>query len=442
MNAARRVVGVMGLVILVVLVVVAVSGRAGVAARAISFRDCAQCPEMIVIRGGTFFMGSPASEPGHTIDEEPRHRVTIARPFALARDDVTFDQWDACAADRGCGGFRPTDQGWGRGLRPVIGVSFDDARAYVAWLSRHTGRPYRLPTEAEWEYAARAGSAAPFSFGSRIDARRANFNGALPYAGSPASVFRAKTMPVGTFAPNAFGLDDMNGNAAQWVEDCMHATYAGAPVDGRAWYGDDCGERIVRGGSWASEGWLVRSAMRFGVGATYRSRYVGFRVATSDVRAAASVAQSVAQPVAATGSISGTVSLDTGNAGGLAAVPAGATIAIYVGYISGNPDALHQTVFAGVKLTAKAANGTPMRFKITGLPLGERLAIHAEVYALDRGPNGWDVGLVRTDAGPDATITLTAQHPAVTTVAFSAKGALIPRASPSPAPMKIVPGIS
>jgi hypothetical protein len=138
-----------------------------------------------------------------------------------------------------------------------------------------------------------------------------------------------------------------------------------------------------------------------------------------------------AQPVAATGSISGTVSLETGNAGGLEAVPPGSIVAIDVGYISGNPNALHQTVFAGVKLSVKAPANT-MRFEIAGLPLGARLAIHAEAYALDRGTNGWDVGLSRTDAGPDATITLTAQHPALTTVAFTAKGALIPRASGPP----------
>lgn len=233
-----------------------------------SFRDCAGCPEMIVIPAGDFIMGSPAGEPGRMIDEAPQHHVTIPKPFALAKDDVTFAQWDACAADGGCRAYRPSDNGWGRGTRPVIGVSFDDATAYLTWLSRRTGRAYRLPTEAEWEYAARAGSAAPFSFGNRVNARRANFNA-------------AKTVPVGTFAPNAFGLDDMNGNAAQWVEDCMHADYVGAPTDGSAWFGSVCGERIVRGGSWASEGALVRSAMRFGVGAAYRSRYVGFRAAAS-----------------------------------------------------------------------------------------------------------------------------------------------------------------
>jgi formylglycine-generating enzyme required for sulfatase activity len=236
---------------------------------------------MVMIPAGRFEMGSAPSESGHTFDESPRHRVTIAVPFALAKDDVTFAQWDACVAAGGCRGYRPPDEGWGRGARPVINVNFADAAAYIAWLSRRSGRAYRLPSEAEWEYAARAGTSTPFWFGRRVDAGRANFNGALPYADSPPSPFRRRTLPAGSFAPNPFGLDDMNGNVAQWVEDCMHADYSGAPADGRAWLGSACGERIVRGGSWGSEGWLVRSAMRFGVGAAYRSRYVGFRVASS-----------------------------------------------------------------------------------------------------------------------------------------------------------------
>jgi formylglycine-generating enzyme required for sulfatase activity len=245
-----------------------------------AFRDCRACPEMVALPSGSFEMGSPINEAGHSSVEAPRHGVRIAA-FALGRYAVTFAQWYACADAGGCGGHRPSDERWGRAEHPVINVSFEDAMRYVAWLQRRTGRPYRLPSEAEWEYAARAGTTSPFWTGGTITPSQANFDGEYPYRGSPRGAFRRRTLPVGTFAPNAYGLYDMNGNAAQWVADCMHADYAGAPDDGSAWAGDQCGERIVRGGSWGSEATLVRSAMRFGVGAAYRSSYVGFRVALS-----------------------------------------------------------------------------------------------------------------------------------------------------------------
>src|SRR5215472_12773779 len=140
-----------------------------------TFKECANCPEMVVVPAGSFTMGSPTSEPGHSIDENPQHTVTIARPFAIGRFPVTFDEWDACAADGGCNGYKPADEGWGRGRRPVINVSWDDAKAYVAWLSQKTGKSYRLLSEAEREYVTRAGTTTPYWTGPSISKGDANF---------------------------------------------------------------------------------------------------------------------------------------------------------------------------------------------------------------------------------------------------------------------------
>src|SRR5580693_6375209 len=133
-----------------------------------TFRECANCPEMMVVPAGSFTRGSPTSEPGHSADEGPQHTVTIARQFAVGRFEVTFDEWDACAADGGCNGFKPSDEGWGRGRRPVINVSWDDAKAYVAWLSKKTGKSYRLLSEAEREYITRTGTTSAFWWGSAM----------------------------------------------------------------------------------------------------------------------------------------------------------------------------------------------------------------------------------------------------------------------------------
>ena len=153
--------------------------------------------------------------------------MTIARPFAVGKFEVTFAEWDACLSGGGCS-HRPGDAGWGRGKRPVINVSWNDAKAYVAWLSRQTGRAYRLLSEAEWEYAARAGTTTPFSTGRTITSDQANFNS------NRIGQYRQQTVPVGLFSANGFGLHDMHGNVAEWVEDCWHENYVGAPVDGSA----------------------------------------------------------------------------------------------------------------------------------------------------------------------------------------------------------------
>src|SRR5271166_1351960 len=222
-----------------------------------SFRECAKdCPELVVVPAGGFMMGSPKKEAGHQNNEEPQHRVVFAKPFAISKLDVTFDQWDACVAAGGCI-WKPADLGMGRGIKPVIDVSWDDAQQYVAWFSRMTRKIYRLLTEAEFEYAARAGAQTAYFWGDKIGNGNANCNG----CGSRWD--NRETSPAGSFKPNAFGLYDMYGDVWQWIEDCVHGDYNGAPQDGSAWIADgDCGRRVVRGGSWSYSPQDLRSAHR------------------------------------------------------------------------------------------------------------------------------------------------------------------------------------
>jgi formylglycine-generating enzyme required for sulfatase activity len=238
------------------------------------FSDCRNCPRMIVIPAGEFTMGSPPSE----LQAEAQHRVTIAKPFAVSKFEVTFDQWDACVRAGGCDGYRPDDQGWGRGRRPVVNVSWENAKSYVEWLARKTGKPYRLLTEAEWEYAAGAGTTSRFSTGDAISPRQANYDGSGDGSGR-SDVNRQKTMPVGSFPPNAFGLYDMHGNAMEWVEDCWHNEYTDAPTDGSAWLEGNCDGRVMRGGSWQDSSSELRSAARTGEYKDNSSYEDGFRVA-------------------------------------------------------------------------------------------------------------------------------------------------------------------
>jgi len=242
------------------------------------FKDCAGCPQMIVIPAGEFTMGSPSSEQHR--GSEAQHRVTLADPFAVSKFEVTFDQWDACLLDGGCGGYRPDDEGWGRGQRPVMNISWENAKAYVAWLGQKTGKPYRLLSESEWEYAARAGTTTPFAYGSSLSAGKANYNGSTD--GSDASkANRPKTTPVGGFPANGFGLHDMHGNVSEWVEDCWHDEYSEkSPADGSPWLDGDCNGRVVRGGSWEDYEGDLRSAARTG-GAKNDQFYTdGLRVAS------------------------------------------------------------------------------------------------------------------------------------------------------------------
>jgi len=240
-----------------------------------TFKECANCPQMLVVPAGSFTMGSPASEPGRRSHEGPQHTVTIARQYAVGQFELTFDEWDACVAGGVCNGYQPsdhTDQGWGRGHRPVINVSWDDAKAYLAWVAKKTGKPYRLLTEAEYEYAARAGTTTAYPWGSAIGKNNANCDG----CGSQWD--NKQTAPVGSFAANGFGLYDMVGNVWAWTEDCYHDSYNGAPTDGSAWNRGDCGRRVLRGGAWYFDPQVLRSAFRGGDPYDVRAGYIGFRV--------------------------------------------------------------------------------------------------------------------------------------------------------------------
>ena len=243
------------------------------------FRDCGACPELVVVPSGSFMMGSRSAEIGRSSDEGPRHRVRIVKPFAVGVYEVTFAQWDACRHDGGCT-HNPGDMGWGRGARPVTNLSWKDAREYLRWLSRKTGRGYRLPSESEWEYVARAGTTTPFHYGSTISTEQANYNGRHRYGSGRKGRMRSMTMPVGSYPANVFGLHDVHGNVREWVADCRHWNYHGAPADGSAWVrGGDCSQRVVRGGAWSDHPNSVRSADRSGNSAGGRYNGSGFRVA-------------------------------------------------------------------------------------------------------------------------------------------------------------------
>ncbi|MES1200405.1 MAG: SUMF1/EgtB/PvdO family nonheme iron enzyme [Pseudomonadota bacterium] len=231
-----------------------------------TFRDCVDCPEMMVAPGGIFVMGSPANEFGRAADEGPTREVSVA-PFAVGKYEVTLAQWDACVADGGCNGFAASDHGWGRGDRPVTGVSWEDAQAFVRWLNLKTGSTqYRLLSEAEWEYAARAGATTAYAFGDAVTAQQATFH-------------TIRTSPEGAHAANAFGLFDLHGNAAEWVEDCYVATYRVAPIDGAAVESDRCRARVYRGGAYNDPSAKLRAAARRSAAPTTRQPAIGFRVA-------------------------------------------------------------------------------------------------------------------------------------------------------------------
>ncbi|HXJ03014.1 MAG TPA: SUMF1/EgtB/PvdO family nonheme iron enzyme [Micropepsaceae bacterium] len=231
------------------------------------FKDCAECPAMITLPTGSFTMGSSSSESGHSSDEVPQHRVTISQPFAVGKYEVTFAEWDACVADGGCNGYKPDDAGWGRGTHPVIFVSWNDAQSYIAWLRRKTGKPYRLLSEAEWEYAGRAATVSAFYWGARANTASAKYDSSNG------------TAPVGSYAPNSFGLHDMSGNVSEWAMDCLNKSYEGAPTDGSAWMTGDCDLHALRGGAWNSGGANLRSANRDWDASGFRVNRNGFRVA-------------------------------------------------------------------------------------------------------------------------------------------------------------------
>ncbi len=227
-------------------------------------RDEPWCPEMVALPKGSFLMGSPDGVGDG--DERPQHYVQIGYRLAVGRYPVTFEEYDRFGAATGAP--PPKDEGWGRGRRPVINVSWQDAQAYVRWLGEMTGQPYRLLSEAEWEYAARAGTTTRYVFGEDISAEQANFHFDV-----------RQTTEVASYPANARGLHDMHGNVWEWVEDCWNDSYQGAPVNGSAWTTGDCSRRVLRGGSWYVGPEYLRSADRIRNNPDNRGSVVGFRVA-------------------------------------------------------------------------------------------------------------------------------------------------------------------
>jgi len=219
-----------------------------------SFKDCPKCPEMVVIPAGKFIMGTAADDKARKYNEELPHLVRVPKPFAVSKFEITFGDWDACLADRGCNAYRPNDQGWGRGRRPVIYVNWDDAIAYLDWLIKKTGNHYRFLTEEEWEYAARAGTSTRWYSG--------NDESSLPDVAWYSLNSQSQTHPVGLKKPNSFGLFDMHGNVAEWV-------------------GGGCPHNLCsyRGGHWADSPEELRSAYPFGAIPYTRMSTIGLRVA-------------------------------------------------------------------------------------------------------------------------------------------------------------------
>ena len=230
-------------------------------------------PEMVIVPAGTFQMGC-LQRSGCSRDELPVREVAIPRRFALSKHEITFADWDACVEAGGCDGYLPDDEGWGRGSRPVIHVNWDDAQSYVSWLSRGTGETYRLPSEAEWEYAARADTETRYNWGDETRSDHANCRDESCQDGY------ANTAPAGSFPANAWGLHDMHGNVFEWVQDCWNgSTYEGAPSDGSAWVEGDCTSRMIRGGAWSSSPGNLRSANRIRNTRADRRNSLGLRVA-------------------------------------------------------------------------------------------------------------------------------------------------------------------
>lgn len=242
------------------------------------FKECESCPEMVVVPAGEFTMGAPVTERSSDSDERPQHRVVFGNRFAVGRFAVTFAEWDACVAAGGCKNYRPGDRGWGRGRQPVINLWWEDARALVAWISERTGRQYRLLSEAEREYVTRAGTTTAFWWGDSISTEQANYDGDFTYGCGLKGVFRQRTVPVDSFAPNAWGLYQVHGNVYEWVEDCWNSNYDGAPSDGSAWVTGNCARRVMRGGSWQFAPWHLRAASRGTVATAADFRKVGLRI--------------------------------------------------------------------------------------------------------------------------------------------------------------------
>lgn len=247
-----------------------------------TFRDCEQCPEMMVIPPGSYWQGA-SDESEMALDmEKPRRRVTIEAPMAVSIHEVTMAQWDRCYADGGCES-RPEDNDWGRGDRPVIMVSWNDAQSYIRWISETTGNTYRLPSESEWEYFARAGEDSEWPGGKPSSACEfGNIAGAETgfrwQHVDCSDKLAVGTATVGSFDANAFGLHDTTGNVSEWTADCMNLSYLDAPVDGSSWNRGICSSHITRGGSWITGTRDIRLSARFNLKNGDRNDFTGFRV--------------------------------------------------------------------------------------------------------------------------------------------------------------------
>ncbi len=247
------------------------------------FKECDECPDMVVVPAGKSMLGSPPGESGRQTFEAAPHLVEIAKPFAVGRYAVTFAQWDACYAEGACGHRRLGDLDFGRGKRPAIFATWAEAQLYVQWLERQTGQPYRLLSEAEWEYAARGCrnlkcAYAPFWFGA-IKPELAVYDSRRSYEGSPKADPRLKTEPVDSGPANPFGLYNMLGNVRQWTQDCWNPAPSAVASNGAPVLSGDCSARATRGGSWADEPSKLRAASRDYESVDEGSERIGFRVA-------------------------------------------------------------------------------------------------------------------------------------------------------------------
>jgi formylglycine-generating enzyme required for sulfatase activity len=230
------------------------------------FRDCEKCPEMVVVPAGLFVMGSKLHK-----SEQPTRIMRFKKPFAIGRFETLHEEWQACLDAGGCTHV-PDDHNWGKVRKPVINVDHDMVHGYAAWLSKTTGQTYRLPSEAEWEYAAKAGTKTNYWFGDQVGENQVNCR----KCGSPWSGIG--NAPVGSFDLNPWGLYDMNGNAFEWVEDCWHDTYEGAPKGPEAWVGGKCQFRVIRGGSWYYYSRMSRAANRQKNPGAVKSYWLSFRL--------------------------------------------------------------------------------------------------------------------------------------------------------------------
>jgi formylglycine-generating enzyme required for sulfatase activity len=247
-----------------------------------AFRDCTDCPDMMVVPAGSFWQGSEEGSPLALKKETPRRMVTFAEPFAIGVFEITFEQWDLCVADGACS-TNPTDNGWGRGKRPVMMVSWNDAQEFVSWLNQRTGQRYSLPSESQWEYAARAGEESDWPGGDpSLVCQFANVAGSESgfrwQHGDCADAAAVETLVTGSLRANSFGLHDIVGNVAEWTLDCMNLSYLDAPADGSAWSRGICSSRMTRGGSWFTGSREIRLPARFNLKNGDRNDFTGFRV--------------------------------------------------------------------------------------------------------------------------------------------------------------------